>query len=217
MKSTSFRKQSSSEEIANSITHGIGAGLSIAALVLLIVYSSIYGGIWHVVSFSIYGATLVILYISSTLYHSFRNPRLKHIFHILDHSCIFLLIAGTYTPFTLVTLRGNGGWWIFGVIWGLAISGIVLKAFFINKFRKLSVVIYIAMGWIIMFAMRPLIHNLPGMGLMWLLIGGLCYTGGIFFYAYKKIPFGHSLWHLFVLGGSISHFFSIFFYVLPRA
>ncbi|MEW5784681.1 MAG: hemolysin III family protein [Bacillota bacterium] len=203
-------------EIANAVTHGIGTGLSAAALVLLIVFASIYGNAWHIVSFSIYGATLVILYLCSTLYHSFQKERVKKFFRIMDHSAIFLLIAGTYTPFTLVTLRGPLGWTFFGVIWGLALVGILFKALFINRLVVLSTIFYILMGWLIIGSIKPLILNLPAWGLILLLAGGVFYTGGIFFYARTRNLFNHTVWHLFVLGGSICHFFSVLLYVLPR-
>ena len=202
-------------EIANAVTHGIGTGLAAAALVLLIIFASIHGDAWHIVSFSIYGATLVILYLSSTLYHSFQREKLKYILKIIDHSAIFLLIAGTYTPFTLVTLRGPLGWTLFGIIWGLALAGVLFKAFFVNRFAILSTCFYIVMGWLIIGSIKPLINNLPGGGLVLLVAGGVFYTAGIFFYARTRNLFNHAVWHLFVLGGSICHFFSVLFYVLP--
>ncbi len=208
-------KQSLGEEIANSITHGIGAALATAALVILVVFASIRGDAWQVVSFSIYGASLIIMYTSSTLYHAFTNKKLKHYFRIMDHSSIFLLIAGTYTPVTLISLRGTGwGWTIFGIIWGLAILGIFFKLFFIGKLEKLSVVFYILMGWLVVIAIKPMLENLPTGLLIWIAIGGLSYTLGVIFYAWQKLPYGHTIWHLFVLGGSISHFFGILFYLV---
>jgi len=207
-------KLSLAQEITNAITHGVGAMLAVAGLTLLVVFATIYGNIWHVVSFSIYGTTLVLLYLASTLYHSFTNPKVKSVFKILDHSAIYLLIAGTYTPFTLVSLRGVLGWSIFVVIWTLALGGIVFKALFIKKFAVLSTIFYVLMGWIIVFALKPLVAALPVGGVVWLVVGGLCYTGGAVFYGWKKLLFNHAIWHLFVLAGSICHFFSIFFYVL---
>jgi hemolysin III len=204
------------EEIANSITHGIGAGLSAVGLIVLVVLATSYGDVWRIVSFSIYGATLIILYLASTLYHSFRNKRVKKIFKILDHSTIFLLIAGTYTPFLLISLRGVWGWILFGVIWGLAVSGIVFKALFINRFRKLSVLIYILMGWLCVVAIKQMVVRIPLGGLIGLTAGGVLYTTGVIFYAWRKLKFSHAIWHLFVLGGSICHYFSIFFYLLPK-
>ena len=202
------------EELVNSITHGIGAGLSVAALVLLIVYASIYGNAWHIVSFTIFGVTLIILYTASTLYHSARKMRRKAKLNKFDHASIYILIAGTYTPYTLVTLRGGWGWTIFGIIWALAIAGVVFKVWFYStKYRRVSAILYLLMGWIIVIALRPLINNLSTPGLIWLFIGGLSYSFGVIFYLWKKLPFAHSIFHLFVLGGSIAHFFSILLYV----
>ncbi len=203
------------EEIVNAVTHGIGTLLAAAALALLIVFASIYGDVWHIVSFSIYGTSLVILYLFSTLYHSFQNQRIKSVFKLLDHSAIYLLIAGTYTPYTLVTLRGPVGWTIFGIVWGLAVVGIVFKAFFVKRFKIISTLSYILMGWVIVIAYKPLVSSLSIQGVRLLVIGGLLYSAGAIFYLIKKIPFCHAVFHLFVLGGSVCHFFSILFYVLP--
>ncbi len=202
-------------EMANSITHGIGALLAVAGLVLLVVFSAIYGNAWHVVSVSIYGSTLVLLYIASTLYHSIQAPNAKRILRIIDHSAIYLLIAGTYTPFTLVTLQGVRGWIMFGVIWGLALLGILYKVFFINKLVVISTLFYLLMGWLIIFSIRDLYLSLPLNGLIFLGAGGLSYTLGMLFYAGRDRLFMHAIWHLFVLGGSVCHFFSIFLYVIP--
>lgn len=203
------------EEIANSITHGIGTGLSIAGTAVLIVFASLNGDIWQVVSFSIYGSSLIILYLASTLYHSFRDPHIKHIFKILDHSSIYLLIAGTYTPFMLVSIRGAWGWTMFGIIWGLAFLGITFKAFFIGRFKKISLVVYIMMGWLVVIAFQPMMNNVPTGGLIWLALGGLSYTAGVIFYGWHSLKYHHAIWHLFVMGGSICHFFSILFYLSP--
>jgi hemolysin III len=206
------------DEILNSITHGIGVLLSIAALVLLVVFAATTQGadVWKIVSFSIYGFSLILLFTASTLYHSFRNKRIKGFLNIFDHASIFILIAGTYTPFTLVSLRGPWGWSIFGIIWGLAIAGVVFKLFFYrDRLRLLSTLIYFFMGWIIIIAIRPLIEEVPTGGLYWLLAGCLSYSLGILFYLRRQNRFNHVIWHLFVLGGAISHFFSIFLYVLP--
>ncbi len=205
------------EEIANSITHGIGAVLGIAALVILVVLAARQGEPWRIVSFSIYGATLILLYIASTLYHAIQHAGAKKVLQILDHSAIYLLIAGTYTPFLLITLRGPWGWTLFGIIWMLAVCGIVFKAVFIQRMKRLSTLIYILMGWMIIIAMKPLLSNLPEQGLWWLLGGGLAYTGGVVFYALKSLKYSHAAWHLFVLGGSICHFISIYLYVLPQS
>jgi len=205
-------------EIFNSITHGIGVLLSIAALVLLVVFASIRdGGAWQVVSFSIYGASLIVLYLASTLLHAIRNRRLKKFFNLFDHCSIFILIAGTYTPFCLVPLRGPWGWAIFGVIWGLAIGGVLFKIFFYSdKLRVIGTLLYIAMGLLILIALRPLIQSVPAGALYWLLAGNLSYLFGVIFYLWRKYRFNHVIWHLFVLGGSISHFFAIFFYMIPE-
>ncbi len=202
-------------EIANSVTHGIGVLLAIAALVILIVFAMIYGNAWHIVSFSIYGSTLVLLYLASTLYHAIQRPRLKYILRIIDHSAVYLLIAGTYTPFMLVTLRGTQGWVMFGVIWGLALFGILFKTFFINKYVLISTLFYVLMGWLIVFSIQGLFVNLPHNGIILLAVGGLSYTLGLIFYAGRERLLMHAIWHLFVLGGSICHFFAILFYVLP--
>lgn len=215
MMKESVYKSSFKEELANSLTHGIGAVLSIAGLVVLVVLSSIQGDAWRIVSFSIYGTCLILLYTASTLYHSFRSPRVKHVFRIMDHAAIYLLIAGTYTPFTLTLLRGGWGWSLFGLIWGLCLAGIVFKLFFVNKFNVLSTIIYLLMGWLIVIAGKPLIENVPAGGLYWLLAGGAAYSLGTVFYLWERLPFHHAVWHLFVLGGSVCHFFAIFLYVLP--
>jgi hemolysin III len=210
------RQQSLGEEIANSITHGIGTALSIAALVLLVVFTSKYGDIWRIVSFSIYGSTLFILYLASTLYHSFTNRRVKNFFRILDHSSIYLLIAGTYTPVTLVSMRGPWGWTIFGIIWAMAIGGIIAKIFLIGKYKIVSVLLYVAMGWLIIIAFKPVLQMVPKGLIIWLFIGGVCYTLGLIFYACKKVPYFHFIWHLFVLSGSISHFFGMLLHLTSK-
>lgn len=203
------------EEIAHAITHGIGAALSIAGLTLLVVYAAFLGDPWRVVSFAIYGSTLFLLYISSTLYHSIPGPRAKRFFKILDHVSIYLLIAGSYTPFVLITLRGSTGWWLFGIVWGLAIVGILHKIFAIDRFPRLSVGVYLGMGWVCVVALDDLVRNLPTGGLVLMIVGGLAYTLGVVFYAWQRLPFNHAIWHLFVLAGSATHYFAIFFYVLP--
>ena len=203
------------EELANAITHGVGALLSVAALVLLVTFGALYGDAWGVTSGAIFGAALVALYSASTVYHMLRSERAKKICRKLDHASIFLLIAGTYTPFLLVSLRGPWGWSLFGVVWGLCITGIVLKFFLAGRFRVLSTMIYILTGWLIVIAFKPLCATVP-VGGIWLLVsGGLCYTGGTVFYLWKSLRYHHAIWHLFVLAGSICHFFSIFCYVLP--
>ncbi|MGO1367760.1 MAG: PAQR family membrane homeostasis protein TrhA [Senegalia sp. (in: firmicutes)] len=206
---------SKSEEITNAISHGIGLAFAIASLTILVVLASIYGEVWHVVSFAIYGATLVILYLSSTLYHSFPTGRVKEIFQICDHASIYLLIAGTYTPLMLIPLRGKLGWTLFGIVWGIAILGIAFKIFFVKRFAIVSLLLYLGMGWLIVIAIKPLINSISLESIIFLIAGGLSYTIGTIFYANKKIKFNHAIWHLFVLGGSICHFFTILF-LLPR-
>lgn len=203
------------EEIVHSITHGIGAGLSIAGLTLLIVKAVLYGNVNQIVSFSIYGATLVILYLASTLYHSFQYPRVKRIFKVIDHVSIYLLIAGTYTPFLLVGLKGAWSWTLLVIIWGLAILGVSFKALFVHRFQKLSVLAYILMGWLSVVMLKELSVNIPIGGLIWLAVGGVVYTVGVIFYVLQKIPYMHVVWHVFVLGGSICHYFAVLFYLAP--
>lgn len=203
-------RQSAPEEIANAISHGLGTLLAIAGLVLLVVFASLQGDPWKVVSFSIYGTSLVGLYFASTLYHSFRKPRVKRFFKRLDHSFIYVLIAGTYTPMLLVLLNDSGwGWSMFGVIWGLAVLGVIFKAFFIGRFHFVSVGIYLLMGWLIVIAWKPIVGAMPDGMLTWIAIGGGCYTVGVIFYAWRTFPFHHTVWHLFVLAGSISHWFAM--------
>lgn len=197
------------EEIANGITHGIGALLSIAGLVVLVVLAVLYGTTWHIVSFSIFGASLIVLYTASTLYHSIQVPKARPILRIIDHSSIFLLIAGTYTPFLLTALRGPWGWTLFGVVWGIAILGIIFKIFFIGKLEVLSTLAYLGMGWLCVVAIKQLLVTMPPYGVAWLVAGGIVYTVGVLFYAIKKIPYNHAIWHLFVLGGSLCHFFAV--------
>jgi hemolysin III len=204
---------STREEIVNSLTHGIGACLSIAGLVLLIVHAAQRGDAWRIVSFSIYGSTLVLMFLGSTLYHSFRNPTVKHILKIVDHSMIYLLIAGTYTPFMLVSLRGPLGWTLFGIIWILALTGISIKIVLIGKNRILSTFTYVLMGWLCVIALKQMIASIPPAGMHWLIAGGLFYTFGVVFYIWRKLPFNHAIWHLFVLCGSICHYFSILYYI----
>jgi hemolysin III len=213
--SQTIEKYSPWEELFNSITHGIGALVSIAGLILLVVYSSIYGNLSHIISCTIFGLTLVLLYTASTLYHSFQKPNLKHVFKILDHSCIYILIAGTYTPFMLITIRGALGWVIFALVWSFTVIGILFKVFFVHRFKIISTIAYILMGWIIIFAIKPLFDALPGGGLVLLISGGLAYTLGTIFYAWKRLPFNHAIWHLFVLTGSVCHFLAVMFYVIP--
>ncbi|MFQ5577722.1 MAG: hemolysin III family protein [Anaerolineae bacterium] len=203
------------EEIANGVTHGIGAGLSVAGLTLLVVLAALFGDVWRVVSFSIYGASLILLYLASTLYHSLQHPGAKKVFRIIDHASIYFLIAGTYTPFLLVSMRGAWGWTLLVVIWGLALLGAGLKIFFMHRFQKLSVMAYILMGWLSVIVLKEVLANLPPGGLLWLALGGVAYTVGVIFYVWRKLPYNHAIWHVFVLGGSMCHYFAVLFYLLP--
>ena len=204
-----------SEELVNAVSHGIGALFSVAALVLTLVLSTWKGNVWGVVSSAIYGGTLIILYTMSTLYHSFKVNNAKRVFRIIDHCSIYLLIAGTYTPYTLVSLRGPVGWTLFGVVWGAAILGIIFNSIDMNKYKIISMISYIAMGWVIVLAAKPLYESIGFSGIFWLLLGGVLYTVGAVFYVIgKKRRFSHSIFHIFVLLGSLCHFFSILFYVL---
>lgn len=197
------------EEIANAITHGIGAILSVAALTLLIVFAALYGEPIHVVSFTVYGMSMLLLYTSSTLVHSFPEGRLKDLFETFDHASIYVFIAGSYTPFVLIALPKGLGWSLFAVIWTLAVAGIVFKAFFTKRFLFLSTFLYIGMGWIIVWAWNPLSTAVPGTGFILLVTGGLLYTAGTVFYVWRGFPFHHMIWHLFVLAGSVAHFFAV--------
>jgi hemolysin III len=197
------------EEIANSVTHGIGAGLSVAGLTLLVALAALYGDVWRVIGFSIFGSTLVILYLVSTLYHSFQNPRIKRVLRVLDHASIYLLIAGSYTPFLLVSMRGVWGWTMFGVVWGLALLGVTFKVFFIGRYEVLATAAYVLMGWLCVIAFKEMLVKIPPGGMTFLIIGGVVYTVGVIFYAWHKLPYNHAIWHLFVMGGSICHFFAV--------
>lgn len=201
------------DETINTVTHVLGAALALAGLVVLVVSASMKGDAWRITSFSIYGGTLFLLYLASSLYHS-ASGRLKKILRVIDHQSIYLLIAGTYTPFTLVTLRGPWGWSLFGVVWGLAAFGVVLDALHRGGRRIPQLVIYILMGWLIMIALGPLLRALPPWGVAWLVAGGLFYTSGVAFYVMdKRFPYFHGVWHLFVLAGSLCHYFAVLFYI----
>ena len=197
------------EEIANAIIHGIGAMLSIAALVILVVSAVSKGTAWHVVSFSIFGATMFILYTSSTLVHAFPAGKAKDFFEILDHSSIYFFIAGSYTPILFLVVKGPLGWTLFGIVWGLAIAGTVFKAYFVKRFLHTSTILYVAMGWLLIFAWKPLLTNMTTNGLVLLAIGGLLYTFGAIFYVWRGFTYHHAVWHVFVLAGSILHFFAV--------
>ncbi|MGA2276758.1 MAG: hemolysin III family protein [Terracidiphilus sp.] len=204
----------SSEILANAITHGGGAILAIFGSVHLIAASR-RGTDWQVASSSVFAATLVLVYLCSTLYHSLVRTRARHLFHILDHSSIYLLIAGTYTPFCLVSLRGPLGWTILGIEWGLAIAGIIFKCFAVDRFEIASALVYLGQGWFVVVAVIPLVHAIGWHGLLWLGAGGVAYTLGIIFFALDRLRYFHATWHLFVLAGSICHYFAILYYVLP--
>jgi hemolysin III len=203
------------EELANGITHGIGLALSIVGLVALVALSIVRGNAWHIAGCTTFGVTLVLLYAASTMYHSLRAPRLKRILKILDHTAIYLLIAGTYTPFTLVNLRGFWGWVLFALVWSFCVFGIVWKLFHAERFPIVSTLLYIAMGWLVLIAVKPVLAAVPLSGIIWLLAGGLFYTVGVLFYGLKRVPYNHAIWHVFVMAGSICHYFAVMFYVLP--
>jgi len=212
------REWSFGEELAHSVTHGVGLALSVAGLVVLVVLTARTGDLWRIVACAIYATTLVMLYAASTLYHALSITRARPVFHVLDHSAIFLLIAGTYTPFALVTLRGPWGWTILGIVWGIAIAGVTLKAVFGPRWPILSTALYIGMGWTVVIAVKPLLAAAPAGALAWLLAGGLAYTGGVTFYAWTRLRYSHAVWHLFVLAGSICHYIAVLRYVaLPAA
>ena len=201
------------EEIANVITHAIGVVLSVVGLAALVITSAMKGDPWQIVSFTIYGSCMLTLYLASTFYHTFQSPRVKHVLRIFDHCAIYLMIAGTYTPFALLNMRGPWGWTLFIIIWALAIGGIAYKMFFVNKYRLISVLIYILMGWLVCIAVKPMFQMIPLAGIIWIAIGGIAYTAGTAFYA-SSFAMSHMIWHLFVLAGSICHYIAIYFYVL---
>ncbi len=203
------------EEVANSVIHGLGIVLSIAGLGLLTAFSTLKGNAWHIVSCSIFGTTLILMYTASTLYHALPNPKAKRLMRTLDHAAIFLLIAGTYTPLTLVSLRGPGGWILFGVIWALAVLGVVVKSLTEVRKSRFSLAVYILMGWAGIFALLPLTKSMAVGGLLLLVLGGIAYSVGIIFYVWRKLPYHHAIWHGFVLMGSVLHFLAILLYVIP--
>jgi len=206
-----------SEEFLHALSHGLGLALSLAGLAVLVSLASLRGDAWQIVGCSVFGASLVLLYTASTLYHGMHPGRAKRVFQRLDHAAIFVLIAGTYTPFTLVNLRGAWGWTLFGLVWGLAILGILLRTAFPVRMGKFSVALYLAMGWLVVIAAEPLAHALRPGGLELLVLGGLAYTVGILFYAWERLPFHHAVWHGFVLAGSALHFACVLGYVVPAA
>lgn len=209
------RDRSPREKVYNTCSAGLGLVLSLAGLPLLVTLAALRGTVWHVVGSAVYGTALVIAYLAFTLYHVFRNGRRHRLFKILDHIAIYLLIAGTYTPFTLVSLRGHGGWTLFGIMWGLALAGTFFKAFFVDRFRVLSPILYVVMGWLLVIAIEPALERIPAGGLQLLLAGGLCYTGGLVFYGIGRIPHHHALWHLCVVAGSLCHYLAVLRHVIP--
>ncbi len=203
------------EEIAHTVTHGVGLLLSIVALILMVVYSSRYGDAWHITSTSIYGATLILLYAASTFYHGVPVSRAKQVLRKLDHTSIYLLIAGTYTPFTLVSIRGEWGWTLFGLVWGIALLGVVIELAIKQRLERLSIGLYFLMGWLVIIAIKPMLVAVETTGMLLLLAGGIFYSLGVIFYVWEKLTYNHAIWHLFVLAGSATHFCAVFFYVVP--
>lgn len=203
------------EEIANSVTHGVGLLASVAGLIVLVAAALRTGDAWVLSSCVIYASTLVLLYAASTLYHSLAKTRARHVFQVLDHSAIYLLIAGSYTPFALVNLHGPWGWTILGIVWALAAAGVTAKAVFGPRWPIISTILYIAMGWTAVVAIKPMLLHVAPAGIAWLVAGGLAYTGGVAFYAWERLRYNHALWHVFVLAGSVCHFIAVLFYVVP--
>jgi hemolysin III len=198
------------EEWANCLTHAVGVLLGLVGMAVLVTLSARRGDPWEVVAACVFGVSLVLLYTASTLYHTFRQPEMKRLLRKFDHAAIFLLIAGTYTPFLLVSLRGPWGWSLFGIIWGLAVAGMVLKFWFAGRFTIVSTLLYLAMGWLVVVATRPMLAAVAPTQLWFLLAGGFCYSGGTVFYLWRSLPYHHAVWHLFVLGGSICHYFAVY-------
>lgn len=209
------RPWTAAEELANSLTHGVGLVMSLIAAPVLIVAAAATDDPWRIVAVSIYAATLILLYAASTIYHSVRSLPLKAAMQRVDHAAIYLLIAGTYTPFMLISLRGPWGWSIFGVVWGLAVIGVILKGAYGARLPAVSTWLYLAMGWLIVVAIRPMSMHVAPMGMRWLALGGLLYTGGVVFYVWERVRYSHAVWHLFVLGGSLAHFVAVLWYALP--
>ena len=202
------------EEVAHSITHGVGLLAALTGLVVLVILAAATRDPWRITACSIYATTLVLLYAASTLYHALSATRARRVFQVLDHSAIFLLIAGTYTPFALVSLRGPWGWTLLGIVWGLAAVGIAAKAMYGTRWPILSTALYIGMGWTVVIAVKPLIELVPPAGIAWLVAGGLAYTGGVVFYAWTRLRYSHAIWHVFVLAGSVCHYIAVVLYVV---
>ncbi len=212
-----FGASISLEELLNSVTHGLGLLLSVAGIAFLLAIAIKHGTAWHVVGSAIYGATLMSLYLASTLYHALPSPQWKRLLRVLDHSAIYLLIAGTYTPFMLVNLRGGWGWSLLAIIWGCAMAGILCKVFFVNRFPALSTALYVAMGWLVVVAVRPVLTHVSAAGVRWLVAGGVTYTLGVVFFATRRIPYAHAIWHVFVVAGSICHYLAVLYAVVLPA
>ncbi|NKF21302.1 PAQR family membrane homeostasis protein TrhA [Solimonas marina] len=205
------------EEIAHAVTHGVGVLLAIVGLTVLVARAALYGNEWHIIACSVFGATLVLMYTASTLYHSIPDalPRAKQVLRVLDHSMIYFLIAGTYTPFTLVTLHGAWGWSLFAFTWGLTAIGVIFKIFATGRYEKLSLFIYLAMGWCAIVAIKPILKHLDTGGIILTAAGGLAYSGGVVFYVWERLRYHHAIWHLFVLTGSVLQYFAVLLYVVP--
>ncbi len=207
------------EELANAITHGIGAAAAVVGTIVLVIIAMLGMDVYRIVSMSIYGGSLILLYLASTLYHAFHRPtirqKVRHFLHVCDHVCIFLLIAGSYTPILLVKMRGSGGWTLFIIIWSLALLGSFLKLFYTGRYNKITTAAYVLMGWLVVFVLENVIRTMGTAGFAWLLAGGISYTLGVIPYLWDRLPYNHAIWHLFVLGGSLCHFLCIFWYVLP--
>lgn len=208
--------QSFKEELLNSLTHGLGFLLSVAGLITLVLLSYENGNVWHIASLSVYGASLTLLYGASTLYHSVKPGKTKHYLRIFDHAAIYVLIAGSYTPFALITLKEHGGIPLFLVLWGITIVGVVFKIFFVGRFNVLSTILYLLMGWMAVFVYEPMLQTLPFEGLVLLVGGGLSYSLGVIFFLWDRLPFNHSIWHVFVMGGSFMHFMAVYYSCLPQ-
>ena len=215
LRASGLKRRRTPDELASTLTHALGLLLALAGLPGLVVMACTRGDTWHTVSCSVYAAAVLFLYAASTLYHAVHAPRWKPLLRIIDHVCIYLLIAGTYTPFTLVMMRGGWGWTVFGLVWGFAAVGIVFKVFFTGRFELVSTVTYVLMGWIALVAAQPILERFPAGCIAWLLAGGAFYTIGVIFYALDRRPFMHAAWHLFVLGGSVCHYVAVMIYVLP--
>jgi hemolysin III len=208
-------RQQLREEIANSISHGIAAIFAVIGLVLLLRHATMFQDVWQAVGFSLYGGSLTLVFVSSTIYHAVQHPPLKRVFRILDHCAIFLLIAGTYTPFTIVIIRGTWGWFFFCLIWVASLSGVVLKIGYMDQFQRASKWIYLGMGWFGLVALYPLFEVFSSSGILWLFVGGMLYTVGVVFYVWEKLPFNHFIWHLFVMAGALCHFMAVYNHISP--